>query len=87
MLPNTLLTIYQMKEINFEEIRNTEGLLVAEPLGELDLLWIISQLPEVCRALKKATFTTTSENFSFTVTDGTTTAKIEMTNYRTEVER
>lgn len=87
MLPNTLLTIYQMKEIDFEEIRNTEGLLVAEPLGELDLLWMISQLPEVCRTLKKATFTTTSENFSFTVTDGTTTAKIEMTNYRTEVER
>ena len=45
-LPNTLMTIYQTGKIDLEELRNTEGVIVAEPLGELDLLWILSKLPK-----------------------------------------
>ena len=87
MLPNTLLTIYQTKEIDFVELRKSEGLFIAEPLGELDLLWAISQLPKAYREIKKVSFITTNDSFEFSVTDGVTTGKIEMTNYIVEVER
>ena len=36
MLPNTLLTMYQRNCIDIGELKSTEGLIVAEPLGELD---------------------------------------------------
>lgn len=87
MLPNTLLTLYSTKEIDFGELQKTEGIFITEPLGELDLLWAISQLPKALREMKKVSFATTKESFEYVITDGKTTGKIEMTNFKVEVER
>ena len=87
LLPNTLMSVFQTGEINIEELRKTDGLIVKEPLGELDLLWIMSNLPKSCLDMKLIRFSTSDENFEFTVTDGEASAKIEMTDFLVEVER
>lgn len=87
MLPNTLLTLYQKEQIDIEELKNTEGLFVAEPLGELDLLWILVNLPKNYLDMKKICFYTTDDDFEFTVDDGDVSTTIKMTNYMIEVER
>ena len=87
LLPNTLMTIYQKKFIDLELLRSEDDILVSEPLGELDLLWILSNMPKEYLRMKKIVFSTSYETFDFTVTDGENSVKIEMTNYHVEVER
>ncbi len=86
-LPNTLMTIYQTGKIDFEELRNTEGIIVAEPLGELDLLWILSKLPKQYLEMRRLRFRTSDEAFGFDLQDGEEFIRINMTNYTVEVER
>ena len=86
-LPNTLMTIYQTGKIDLEELRNTEGVLVAEPLGELDLLWVLANLPRQYLEMRRLRFTTSDEAFDFDLRDGEESIKIEMTNFTVEVER
>lgn len=86
LLPNTLMTIYQKRVIDIEQIRNTEGVIVAEPLGELDLLWVMANLPGIYLDMKRIVFTTSDETFKYTVTDGEAGAEIEMTDFLVEVE-
>ena len=87
MLPNTLMTLYQKQNIDLEELRNMPELLIAEPLGELDLLWVLSQLPPQDLTMKQIRFSTSDQTFSFSVTDGEDEATIEMTDYLVEVDR
>ncbi len=87
LLPNTLMTIYQKEIIDIDELRRAEGLIIAEPSGELDLLWIISNLPREYFDMKRIIFSTSDKTCEFSVTDGETSAKIEMTNYLVGVER
>ena len=86
-LPNTLMTIYQKGKIDLEELRNAEGVIVAEPLGELDLLWVLSKLPKEYLGMQRLHFTTSDEAFDFDMRDGEDSVKIQMTNYMVEVER
>ena len=85
-LPNTLMTIYQAGKIDLEELRNTDGVIVAEPLGELDLLWILSKLPKEYLGMQRLQFATSDESFDFDLRDGEDAIKIQMTNYMVEVE-
>ncbi len=86
-LPNTLMTIYQTGKIDLEELRGAEGVLVAEPLGELDLLWALSQIPRQYLTMRRIRFTTSDESFDFDLRDGESSVKITMTNFLVEVER
>ena len=87
MLANTMLTFYQKTEIDLEELRGTEGMIVSEPLGELDLLWVLSNIPKNLLDMKRITFITSKEPFSFQIKDGENLVNIEMTNFSVEVER
>jgi hypothetical protein len=86
ILPNTLLTIFQKGIINMEELKG-EKLLVAEPLGELDLLWVIYNQPKVYLNVKKIIFKASDETFEIRVDDGDVITTIKMTNYIVEVQR
>ena len=86
-LPNTLMSVFQKGEIDIEEIKCSKDLIVAEPLGELDLLWVISNLPKNYLNMKRIVFTTSEVKFEFTITDGEAETKIEMTDFIVEVER
>ena len=87
LFPNTLMSIYQKKIIDLEVLRSENDILVSEPLGELDLLWIICNMPKEYLKMKKIVFSSSDETFDFTVSDGENSIKIEMTNYQVEVER
>jgi hypothetical protein len=87
MLPNTLITMYQKKEIDLEALRNETGLFVAEPLGELDLLWVLTKLPKSQLSMRKIAFETSGEKCEFTVLDGENKTTIEMTNFVVEIIR
>ena len=87
LLPNVLLTIYQKGVIDVEELRNSKELFVTEPLGEFDLLWVMTSLPKEWLDVKQILFETTDAPFDFTVTDGETSVKIEMTDFLVEVKR
>lgn len=86
-LPNTLMTIYQKEQIDLEDLRKAEGVIVAEPLGELDLLWVLSRLPKQYLEMQRLKFKTSDEAFDFYLRDGESYMKINMTNYTVEVER
>ncbi len=86
-LPNTLMTIYQTGEIDLEQLRSTEGMIVAEPLGELDLLWVLSKLPKQYLNMQRLRFMTSDESFGFDLRENEESVKIEMTNFMVEVER
>lgn len=86
-LPNTLMSIYQTGKIDLQELRNTEGVIVAEPSGELDLLWVLSKMPKEYLVMQRLQFTTSDESFEFDLRDGEDSIKIQMTNFKVEVER
>ncbi|MBQ8942410.1 MAG: hypothetical protein IJ062_11295 [Firmicutes bacterium] len=86
LLPNTLMSFFQSKEIDIAGLK-TEELIVTEPLGELDLLWNLSNIPKDHLDMERIIFTTSDETFKFTVTDGKTSANIEMTDFEVEVKR
>ena len=86
-LPNTLMTMYQKKEIDFESLRTEGGLFAKEPLGEFDLLWVLSNMPQNYLDMKKIIFSNSDEKCEFSVDDGETAMTIEMTNFGVEVER
>ncbi len=85
-LSNTLMTIYQTGNIDLEELRNTEGVIVAEPLGEIDLLWILSKLPKEYLEMQRLRFNTSDEAFDFDLQEGEELIRIQMTNFTVEVE-
>lgn len=87
LLPNTLMTIYQKKIIDVEEFQKTEEVIVVEPMGELDILWVMKNFPKNYLNMKQIIFTTSDKTFEFTFKDGETNVKIEMTDYFVEVKR
>ena len=87
ILSNTLLTIFQAREIDVESIKNDHSLIVTEPLGEFDLLWTMKNMREECLNMKKIQFETSDETFKFGISDGENTLTTEMTNFRVKVER
>ena len=87
LLPNTLMSIFQNGVIDIEALKKDDSIIVAEPLGELDLLWVLSELPKQYLDMNRIVFTTKDKAFDFTITDGETSAEIEMTDFYVEVER
>ena len=86
MLPNTLMSIYQRGCIDIEDLRKQNDIFIAEPLGELDLLWILCNLPENLISMKKIVFKTGNTDFEFRIDDGEVSTSIQMTDYIVEVE-
>ena len=61
--------------------------MVKDPLGELNILWILVNLPKNYLDMKNIRFSTADADFEFTVDDGNVSTTIKMTNYLVEVER
>ena len=87
ILPNTLMTIYQKKEIDIEALRWEDGVVAKENLGEFDLLWVLSNISTDYLKMKKISFSTTGQGFKFTVKDEESETTVEMTNFLVEVQR
>jgi len=87
VLPDTLMSIYQKNLIDMDSLRNNDDIFVAEPMGELDLLWILSNIPKKYLDMRQIVFTSSEDEFGFTVTDGERDARIVMSDYLVEVKR
>lgn len=87
LLPNVLLTIFQKGVIDMEELCGAAELFVTEPLGEFDLLWVMTMIPKEYLDMKQIIFETTDNPFDFNVTGGESNVKIEMTDFLVEVKR
>ncbi len=87
LLPDTLMSLYQKSQIDLDSLRGNDDLFISEPFGELDILWILSNIPKNNLDMKKIVFVSSEKTFEFTVTDGEIEAKIEMTDYLVEVQR
>ena len=87
MLPNTLMSLYQIRLIDFEQIYASGEIIVTEPMGELDILWSVSRVPREYRQMKRVIFTGNDEVCEYFVSDGNDTGRIVLTDFSVEVVR
>lgn len=85
-LPNVMLSLFAMQELNIEEWRTGERFSVI-PNGEFELAWCLEEIPEEYLQIKKIRFTKTSGNFSFSSEQDGYERKIDMTDFEVEVVR
>ena len=85
-LPQVILHLYALQTVSIADWRASEEMIV-EPMGEFELSWCLSQLPEACRAIDSFTVEKTDPPFSFAVTEADHQRQIRMSDFRIEVTR
>lgn len=85
-LPNVLLSLFAMQELNIEEWKNGERFTVI-PNGEFELSWCLEEIPEEYLEIKRIRFTKTDSSFSFSVRQDGYERAIDMTDFEVEVVR
>ena len=85
-LPNVMLSLFAMQELNIEEWKNSERFTVI-PNGEFELAWCLEEIPEEYLQIKQIRFTKTNSNFSFSAQQDGYKRKIDMTDFEVEVVR
>ena len=85
-LPNVMLSLFSMQELNIEEWKNGEHFTVI-PNGEFELAWCLEEIPEEYLQIKQIRFIKTNSNFSFSAQQDGYTRKIDMTDFEVEVVR
>ncbi len=85
-LPNVMLSLFGMQELNIEEWKNGERFTVI-PNGEFELAWCLEEIPEEYLRIKLIRFTKTNSNFSFSAQQDGYERKIDMTDFEVEVVR
>ena len=85
-LPNVMLSLFAMQELNIEEWKNGERFTVI-PNGEFELAWCLEEIPEEYLQIKQIRFTKSNSNFSFSAQQDGYERKIDMTDFEVEVVR
>ncbi len=85
-LPNVMLSLFAMQELNIEEWKNGERFTVI-PNGEFELAWCLEEIPEEYLQIKQIKFTKTNSNFIFSAEQDGYERKIDMTDFEVEVVR
>ena len=85
-LPNVMLSLFAMQELNIEEWKNGERFTVI-PNGEFELAWCLEEIPEEYLQVKQIRFAKTNSNFSFSAQQDGYERKIDMTDFEVEVVR
>jgi hypothetical protein len=85
-LPNVLLSLFAMQELDIEEWKNGERFTVI-PNGEFELAWCLEEIPEEYLRIKRIRFTKTDSSFSFSVRQDGYERAIDMTDFEVEVVR
>ncbi len=85
-LPDVLVSLYAMQELDIDSWRKSERTSII-PDGEFELSWCLNEMDENLVNMKKIRFESEKGSFDFEFSDGKYIAKINMNNYRTEVER
>ena len=85
-LPNVMLTMFAMQELNIEEWKNSERFSII-PNGEFDLAWCLEEIPEEYLNVKRIKFKKLDSEFFFSVQQDGAEQKIDMTDFEVEVVR
>ena len=85
-LPNDLLTLYSMQQLDLEQWRNSEKFTTV-PNGEFDCSWCLEEIPQELLQMNKVIFSHSSDIFDFDLTKGDRKIKISMTDFSVEVVR
>ena len=85
-LPQVILTLYSLQVISVSEWQKSHEMIVP-PLGEFELSWCLSKLPEYCLEIDSVSVSKLDREFSFTVYRDKKPCKISMSDFRIEVTR
>ena len=85
-MPHMILTLYSLQKVSISDWKKDNG-MIAPPMGELELGWCLSQMPQEYLEIEAFTVTRLDRDFSFSADDGGTRRRISMTDFLIEVER
>ncbi len=85
-LPEVLVSLYAMQELNIEEWRNSEHISIM-PNGEFELAWCMNEVDENLLQMKKIRFSSEKSEYVFTIRNNLQEKKYTLSNFRIEVIR
>lgn len=85
-LPNVILTMFAMQELDIEKWKNSERFSTI-PNGEFDLSWCLEEIPAEYLNVKQIKFKKINSSFSFSAEQDGHEQKIDMTDFEVEVVR
>lgn len=85
-LPNIMLTLFSMQELDLEGWKNSEHFTVL-PDGEFELSWCLEEIPQELLDAKQILFYRLDHTFGFTAVQDEQQRKIDMTDFEVEVIR
>lgn len=85
-LPNILLSLFAMQELNIEEWKNSENFTLI-PNGEFELSWCLQEIPQNLLDMKKIIFEKLNKTFSFQTDVDNIKHQIDMTDFKIQVIR
>lgn len=85
-LPEVLISLYAMQELNIEEWRNSEHISIM-PNGEFELAWCMNEVDENLLQMKKIRFSSEKSEYVFTIKNNLQEKKYTLSNFRIEVIR
>lgn len=85
-LPNVMLSLFAMQELNIEEWKNGDSFTII-PNGEVELFWCCEKISDEFLNIKQIRFSKTNSNLSFSTTQDGYERKIDMTDFEVEVVR
>ena len=83
-LPNVLLSIYSMQSLNIEEWKKETDIII-EPLGDFELAWCLSKMPEEYLNMKEIRVTKKDKPCQFLVRRDGKEYQIDLTDFDVEV--
>lgn len=84
-LPNVLLSLFASQSVDIETWKKETDLIIP-PMGDFELSWCLSEIPEEYLSMKRLTFTKREDICSFSVKRGQKEYRIDMTDFDVEVK-
>ena len=85
-LPQVVLSLYALQKISISDWKESDEMIV-EPMGEFELSWCLSNLPEYLLKFDYFTIEKLGREFSFTVIKDDKQSRVNMSDFAIEVTR
>ena len=85
-LPQVILALYSIQKVSISDWKKSDEMIV-QPMGEFELSWCLSELPEYCLEIDYFSVQKTDREFSFSVSKNGRQNKISMSDFLIEVKR
>lgn len=85
-LPQVVLSLYSIQKVSITEWKESDEMIV-QPMGEFELSWCLSKLPEYCLEIDYFTIEKLDREFAFAVSLDGKQNKISMSDFVIEVKK